>query len=135
MATLFSRKTSAKKCLVSVNSSLPSGLRVLQGNRIVSILTTCSRSRSLGHLELFHEGQHSSDEVSRIPVLISTLVMVLIKLRAEMLAETSQDRLVERIQLNRWKVEGLWRLAPAVDILADLLLSECFNGGEFLLSA
>ena len=61
--------------------------------------------------------------------------MVLIKLGAEMLAEASQDRLVERIQLNRGKVEGLWRLAPAVDTLAYLLLSECFNGGEFRLSA
>ena len=47
------------------------------------------------HLELLHKGQHSSYEVSRIPVLISTLVMVLIKLGAEMLAEASQDWLVE----------------------------------------
>lgn len=52
-----------------------------------------------------------------------------------MLAEASKDRFVQRVELNRGQVEGCWRLAPTVGMLSDLLLSECVDAVDILLSS
>ena len=86
-----------------VSQRLASAAGEQNGQHLHDVLAA---EESFRNFEALHKGGDPSDEVSRIPMLIGTLVMVLIKLRPEMLSEPPQDRFVQGIQFDGRQVEG-----------------------------